>query len=268
MGSKIGIIFAFLLSIAAAGGAYYLHQTLTEERGFRVSLEKKYDDVKEKVLNLQSEKEQIKAAKEQYQAESEEYQRKIQSVETRFNQIKTQAAKISSERINLEEQLKEKEARLAEMESKIVELKKQAEEAMLACKVTPADVKTSLASAGEGLVFGAPETASSSVPAVTEDVAPPPAVEPFVTPSAPVAVQAPMATGPRVLTVNRKFNFVVVNMGMKDGLKMGDTLKVFKGGAENATLQIEKLYDKFSAATIVREDPTSQVREGDEVRKS
>ena len=26
MGSKLGIIFAFLLSIAAAGGSYYLYQ--------------------------------------------------------------------------------------------------------------------------------------------------------------------------------------------------------------------------------------------------
>ena len=79
---------------------------------------------------------------------------------------------------------------------------------------------------------------------------------------------APAATaGAKVLTVNRKFNFVVVNQGLQEGLKMGDKLKVFKQGQEVATVQIEKLYDRFSAATLVEEDPKQQVVEGDEIRK-
>ena len=49
---------------------------------------------------------------------------------------------------------------------------------------------------------------------------------------------------------------------------MGDQLKVLKQGRESATVQIEKLYDKFSAATLVEEDPKQQVVEGDEIRQA
>ena len=48
---------------------------------------------------------------------------------------------------------------------------------------------------------------------------------------------------------------------------MGDKLKVLKQGQEIATVQIEKLYEKFSAATLVEEDPKQQVVEGDEILK-
>ena len=49
---------------------------------------------------------------------------------------------------------------------------------------------------------------------------------------------------------------------------MGEQLKVFNQGQEIATVQIEKLYDKFSAATLVEENPKQQVVEGDEIRKA
>ncbi len=85
----------------------------------------------------------------------------------------------------------------------------------------------------------------------------------------PVQVVSPSAGAAvsKVLTVNRKFNFVVINQGLQDGLKMGDKLRVLKQGQEVATLQVEKLYDKFSAATLLEENPKQQVVEGDEIRK-
>jgi hypothetical protein len=49
---------------------------------------------------------------------------------------------------------------------------------------------------------------------------------------------------------------------------MGDKLKVLRQGQEIATVQIEKLYDKFSAATLMSENPKQQVIEGDEIRKA
>jgi len=49
---------------------------------------------------------------------------------------------------------------------------------------------------------------------------------------------------------------------------MGDKLKVLKQGQDSATIQVEKLYDKFSAATLIEEDPKNQVVEGDEIRRA
>lgn len=69
----------------------------------------------------------------------------------------------------------------------------------------------------------------------------------------------------RVMTVNRKFNFVVVNAGIKDNLRMGDRLEVKRGDQSIARVEIEKLYDDFSAATIVNEKKDFEIQEGDTI---
>ena len=306
---KLGIIFAFLLSIAAAGGSYYLYQGWVEERTVRGSVEAKYDQVKEKMITVQSEKEQIKA-------KSEEYRTKAEAMQSQLEKLQTEQSRIDSEKAVLEKQLKSHQDMIAELQKQVAELAKKAKDAQAACGVTPADMKTDILSApkpfegasasagtstaaagnsaivfkpvtsvGPAVPAAPPETfkaeaAAPEAPAIKEEpinVVAPPAPEPPamapVQPAQPVpAVQAPAApatqgTG-KVLTVNRKFNFVVINQGLQDGLKMGDKLKVLKQGKESATVQIEKLYDKFSAATLVEEDPKQQVVEGDEIRKA
>ena len=56
-------------------------------------------------------------------------------------------------------------------------------------------------------------------------------------------------------------------MGLRDGLRMGDKVQVMQGGKQKALAQIEKIYDKFSAATLLNEDKGSPVHEGDSVQK-
>lgn len=311
MGSKLGIIFAFLLSVAAAGGSYYLYQGWVEERTVRGSVEAKYDQVKEKMITVQSEKEEFKAR-------SEEYRTKAEAMQAQLEKLQTEQSRIDSEKATLEKQLTGHQEMIAELQKKVEELEKKAKDAQAACGVTPADLKTDVfsspqpfesattsalpatdgASASQ-LVFKpvtsggamAPATSQTAItsPAASQDrfgaqAAAPAVKEESVTTASPVpiapavasseAVQpvevsaTPVATaGAKVLTVNRKFNFVVINQGLRDGLKMGDRLKVLKQGQDSATIQVEKLYDKFSAATLVEEDPKQQVVEGDEIRK-
>jgi hypothetical protein len=70
----------------------------------------------------------------------------------------------------------------------------------------------------------------------------------------------------QVLSVNRKFNFVVVNMGLRNRLKMGDTLRVEQNGKLIGRIQVEKLYENFAACTILEEIKPAQIQEGDLVR--
>jgi cell shape-determining protein MreC len=96
---------------------------------------------------------------------------------------------------------------------------------------------------------------------------------PAALPASPPAVAEPgvqkeIGKTFQVLTVNRKFNFVVVNLGMKDLVKMGDTLSVERDGQRIGSVQIEKLYDRFAAAIILEESKESPITEGDLVRKT
>ncbi|MDD5225755.1 MAG: hypothetical protein PHV97_01045 [Candidatus Omnitrophica bacterium] len=321
---KFGIILAFLISVAAAGGSYYLYQGWVEERTVRSSVEAKYDQVKEKMITVQSEKEQIKAEKEQISARSEEYRTKAEAMQAQLEKLQTEQSRIDSEKTALEKQLKSHQEMIAELQAKMAGLEKKAKEAQAACGVTPADMKTDpfsapqpftssttsgpsgttseggsgtsqlvfkpVTSGGSGTSVTAPGTpmppVASAKPSGAETVnVAPAAKEESVIAAAPApetpavstvessqspesSATAATTTGAKVLTVNRKFNFVVINQGLQEGLKMGDKLKVLKQDKEVATVQIEKLYDKFSAATLVEEDPKQQVVEGDEIRKA
>jgi len=83
-----------------------------------------------------------------------------------------------------------------------------------------------------------------------------------------IPAEAAPSEDSRILTVNRKFNFIVVNIGLRDGLRMGDKVQVMQDGTQKALAQIEKIYDKFSAATLLDEDKSNPVHEGDTVRRA
>ena len=69
----------------------------------------------------------------------------------------------------------------------------------------------------------------------------------------------------RILVVNDEFNFVVVSFGKNDGLKGGEVLSIYREGKPIGTVQVEKLYDAISAATIL-DGKTGVYQEGDTVK--
>ncbi len=69
----------------------------------------------------------------------------------------------------------------------------------------------------------------------------------------------------RILVVNDEFNFVVVSFGKNDGLKGGEVLNIYRDSKPIGKVQVEKLYDAISAATIL-DGKTGVYKEGDTVR--
>jgi hypothetical protein len=114
---------------------------------------------------------------------------------------------------------------------------------------------------------GLPEPTAFSAMKKPEAAAPAPEVQkkPVPAPVQAKPVETPVR-GKQVMTVNRKFNFVVINLGLKDGVKMGDRVVTERDGKPSGVAEVEKLYDSFSAATIVEERESGAIREGDAVR--
>ncbi len=79
---------------------------------------------------------------------------------------------------------------------------------------------------------------------------------------------AAAAPGAKVVTVNRNFSFVVLNLGAQDEVKAGDTFNVRRGETSIGQVQIEKVYDRFSAATILKESDKQSIQEGDSVLRA
>ncbi|MFH1407309.1 MAG: hypothetical protein ABIH01_04860 [Candidatus Omnitrophota bacterium] len=67
----------------------------------------------------------------------------------------------------------------------------------------------------------------------------------------PAELPAPLQG--EVLNVNREYNFVVINLGEADGVGVGAAFEVMKGKKKVGVVQVEKVYEKMSAASIVTE---------------
>jgi len=74
--------------------------------------------------------------------------------------------------------------------------------------------------------------------------------------------------GGEVLIVNKKFGFAIVNMGKYDGLGLGDLLGVYRKDKFLAEAQVEKLYDRMSAATLLPQYKKITLKPGDQVSVS
>lgn len=71
----------------------------------------------------------------------------------------------------------------------------------------------------------------------------------------------------KVLVVNREFNFVVINLGSKDGIASGSAFTISKEGRTVGRAQVERIYENMSAANIIEEPRKGEIQEGDSVRQ-
>ena len=66
----------------------------------------------------------------------------------------------------------------------------------------------------------------------------------------------------QVLVVNKEFNFVVINLGQKDGLKMDQELEVYNGTSLIGKVQVERIYDTMASAVIMPGKNMPEIKEG------
>ncbi|MDD5197054.1 MAG: hypothetical protein PHV92_05500 [Candidatus Omnitrophica bacterium] len=71
----------------------------------------------------------------------------------------------------------------------------------------------------------------------------------------------------KVLVLNKEYNFVVIDLGSKDGLASGELFSVYRGDTYLGDVKIEKVQDIMSAAGFVSGDVKNKVKEGDRVVK-
>ena len=94
--------------------------------------------------------------------------------------------------------------------------------------------------------------------------------EQIVVTGAPSTLAAPAGSKSwegKILVVNREFNFVVINLGSKDGVKKGTRFTVVRGNKPVMPLEVDKVYDNMSSANMLEEPKKgSEVKEGDAVR--
>lgn len=69
----------------------------------------------------------------------------------------------------------------------------------------------------------------------------------------------------KVLMVDQRNRFIVVNLGPADGAQPSQFLRVYQGGIPLGEARIDRVYQNLSAATVLSEDMIQRVRKGDVV---
>ena len=69
----------------------------------------------------------------------------------------------------------------------------------------------------------------------------------------------------KVITINRPYDFIVIDLGRRDGIQMGDMLKVHHDREVIGVVRVERVYETLSAAAILNDDVRLKVTETDTV---
>ena len=252
-GIKIAIFFSFILSFVGLAGAGYLYQQVNAERRQRQALEASQMQIQEKASAFQQ-------ATKKYQEQIAGLTQQVEDVrEERENAAKNLAER-QTEIDSMKKQIQSLEDRNTMLEADASTFREQLSKVAVP-ETTEEAADNETGEAAEAAVEEAPASAVNGPAPAPAAAGVKQAVEPAKTEPAP-------AKKPKILTVNRKFNFVVIGLGIQDGIKMGDTLYIQRAGKTLSTVQVEKLYTNFAAATIVQESKKDQVKEGDDVVRS
>lgn len=264
-GVKFLIFLAFLASAASVTGNWFLYQGFQEEKAIRSELEANQIQLEERNASLEAEVAQIGRLKQEMErlrtqvkdqvSQRDTLRKELDGAYNEVTALKKQVKDLEAEKKSLTEQLnvgQVTETAIAREAAKVV-----------TAPAPPAAPEKKVEKSKEAEKPKKSKKESDKKKKEAEEAQ-----------KAEIEKQKPVPTSPattdqrplQVLSVNRQFKFVVINVGIRGKLKIGDTLRVEQDGKLVGRIQVEKLYENFSACNIVEEVKPAQIREGDLVR--
>lgn len=227
-------------------------------------LELKLKDTQTEVYTLTENLEQEKKAKEQAVAESLQLQQSLQQhigvakdLETKLQQVQKDAEKImlklrtiTSEKTELEVKIKALEAQAQQMQTQPAA---QGQDVELGTIVVVPEDTGAAPQPKTAAVASKKEPVKKAVKQPKEQVAKQP------------KEQVAISLGGKVLVVNKEYNFIVISLGSRDGVKPGDIFGLYQGSRYLGDVKVAKTHDSMSAADFLTSSIKDAVREGDKV---
>ena len=256
--AKGPFILLVILLVIAAAAAFLGFIALQKEKEINVTLTEENKELEVKKRSAEKQAADLKKQVEGLNQEIGQQKAKLQDYENKISEINNE---LGSEREAKESALSEVSRITAASES--VRKDKSALETQLkAAQEELNNIRGQLA---------AIETVSKPAPKVEEVkpqevqlekiiVAPKPQEE------APVVSSAVPLEG-KVLVVNREYDFIVINLGQKDGVNLGDVFEVLRKDKSLGQAKVEEVRDTMSVATPGTKDMIKQIKEDDKVTR-
>ncbi|MFC1805339.1 hypothetical protein ACFLZ3_05930 [Candidatus Omnitrophota bacterium] len=256
-GKIILVLFLILviLSLTLAGAGFYL---LQNEKQLNLSLQSQLKDVREKYKAAEAkfiESRKIISQMDEKLAESasriERLNREVQQEkgarlddQSALRQAQLELDKQRGLRNDLEGQLRKSREELKGLKLQLAGLEK-AEDKESKIMVASGDIEL-------GEIIVKPESAKNKE--VRKSSGSSTKAEPGI--SVPVG---------NVMVVSKEYDFAVIDLGSKDGVKPGDRFAVFRNDKFQGNLIVEKIHDLMSAVTFESARIKKVIREGDKV---
>jgi hypothetical protein len=251
---KICIVLFLILSFVSFSLTFVLCFVRENEKVKRISLEAQVSQLEGDKAGLQLKVQDLNAEKDVLTKDLDKQKEVVDSYKT----------KLRDQKLTLDEQTKRLEAidsELTTMRNEYSEFKKSSSGIIDDYKQQNQELLAQIAR------LQGPSNEQFSGPSMAPDV---PQAEPGdpANPNvsvelAPVIVKPQISVSGKVEVINRKFNFVISNIGQDDGLKIGDVLNVYRNDKPIGLVRVEKLYDVLSASAIIEERDEMKIQEGD-----
>lgn len=244
-GHVLLVIVAIIALLSAGGLLYFMfleqakrveaEQKLSQSENARRAVEK---ELNSKQLQLVQVQDQAKIFAEQFEQEKRNYQIALEQIEEKDFQVKKLEGILTEEReksTGLDQELTQLrdvrdslEDALRDAKNQIDELKGRLGESTTSLDKSPVPLKQS-SSAGVELKK--------------------------------IVVKPKDELEGKVLVVNNKFQFIVIDLGEKHGVNVGDDFVVYKDAQEVARVQVEAVYDAMSTASILSDSQPKSIKE-------
>lgn len=210
---------------------------LEESKKMISGLEQKLQEAQGRIDGLTSDLNQEKNSRQdsllqidQLKAELDKQKALSSDLDNKLNQAREELKKAQTK-------LNELVSKKAELETKIKDLEEQAKKVELGTIVVDSG-------------------ASSDMPATQMNM-----------PDAKEAQAAPLGVQleGKILVLNKEYNFVVINLGSKDGIKIGDLFSVYHENQYLGDVTIGKIHDAMASGDFDSQEIKNKVREGDKV---
>ncbi|HNX81663.1 MAG TPA: hypothetical protein PKL77_05905 [Candidatus Omnitrophota bacterium] len=290
------LIALVLISLSAASGVYYflqqekkkntqLMEELEEVRTRQKISETRLEENKNQIVTLQTNLNEAQTHIEGLKGELQQEQTSKRDALALMDNLKADLEQQKKLRADLEKKLavaqddmKKVQAQVKELadkksvlEVKVAELEQKAQQAIELGTVV---VNPEEQGASGSSVRGTAKEKSS--PAATKEKSKEKVKEPVKSVSQPKettkvpAVSTQMETssvqgGGKVLVINKDYNFVVINLGSKDGVSIGDIFSISHAGKYLGDVKVEKVHDTMAAAGFMTQGMRDKISEGDKV---
>jgi chromosome segregation ATPase len=257
------LIVLLVLSFALAGGGGYL---LQQEKQKNSALQEELDEVKTKqritesnllkaqdlIKNLEQSLQQTKDQLDSISKDLEQEKSARQEALTRIDQL--------TQDFENQKSLREKlEAKLTDAQKKSDTLEKQLK--ALEYSKSELEVRLSeLEDSGSGNVELGKIEVKNDVKQAS------PAEQPKAK-TKPAKKETTQSQEGKILVINKEYNFAVINLGSKDGVRIGDVYSVYRGSKLIGDIKVEKVHDSMAAAGFQQSDMKERLNEGDKVVK-